>query len=108
MRTSTQISAELDEQEIQVSLIVRHWSTLFPSGKAPTPMQMMVWLRANGFDLDVVLKGIDALARKIAVSGEGMEYEDGLRYASACMKSIQSTNRKNVALATKTETALEV
>ena len=105
MRTSAQIEAELNEQEIQITLIVRHWSTLFPSGKLPTPMQMMVWLRANGFDLDVVLKGIDALARKIAVSGEGMDYTDGLRYASACMKSIENTNRRNAALAAKMEAA---
>jgi len=105
MRTSTQIEAELDEQQLQISLIVRHWSTLFPSGKLPTPMQMMVWLRANGFDLDVVMKGIDALARKIAVSGEGMEYADGIRYASACMKSIENANRKNESLAAKKEAA---
>jgi len=38
MRTNVQIEAELNEQEIQISLIVRHWSTLFPSGKLPTPM----------------------------------------------------------------------
>jgi hypothetical protein len=105
MRTSGQIEAELNEQEIQISLIVRHWSTLFPSSKQPTPMQMMVWLRANGFDLDVVLKGIDALARKIAVQGFQMEYPDALRYASACMHSLQSVNRKNAALAAKRETA---
>ena len=103
MRTSEEIRTELDAQEIQISLIVRHWSTLFPSGKLPTPMQMMVWLRSNGFDLDVVLKGIDALARKIAVSGEGMDYTDGIRYASGCMKSIQSTHRKNASLAINDE-----
>jgi hypothetical protein len=96
-KTLAEIQETLAAQEKEIDFLVQHWESMITratGGETPERTQFAVWLRTFDHDLEMVIKAIDATARKNHSMGRyRLGDRQALSYVSGCLRRIQEQRK---------------